>query len=342
MQHNLTGQKWGTGFFEINLDAKEEHSNEKFIPRTITEHIENKKRAFSHVNDVATLLTNAEILLQHNEKSLAVHLLRQGLYLNSHHPQALRKLSLCLSDKSQLKLKTKTLEALVKSDYRFETVAQLAHCFYHQNWDDKALSTYHEALALLSEDSPELFEIYKNLGNIALRDADFEAAEEYYNKAFTQNPRSDVLAVNKGTLALQRNEHTEALHRFREALEMNHRNDKAWVGLAMAHNLMGDFVLARANVGKALDLNLENRTAVHLAVAWAVRDQDLSFAIEALENYVSQIECDEEMSLLLVHLFCQRNQWTEALLEVERILLWNPKNGKVQKIEKEIYEARSA
>lgn len=342
MQHNLTELKWGSGFFEINLDSKEESPNEELIPRTITEHIENKKRAFCHVNDMATLLTNAEILLQHNEKSLAVHLLRQSLYLNSHHPLALQKLSHCLTKKSELNLKTKTLEALVTSQYDFQTVTQLAHCYYHQNWDEKALQTYHEALTLLGEDSLELFEIYKNLGNIALRQGDFEGAEEHYNKAFTKNPRSDVLAVNKGTLALQRNEHAEALCRFREALQLNHRNDKAWVGLAMAHNLMGDFVLARANVGKALDLNLQNRTAVHLAVAWAVRDQDLGFATECLENYVSQIECDEEMSLLLVHLFCQRNQWTEALLEVERILLWDPKNAKIQKIEKEIHEARRA
>ena len=342
MQHNLTGLKLGTGFFEINFDVKPETQTEKFIPRTITEHIENKGRAFTHVNDVATLLANAEILLQHNEKALAIHLLRQSLYLNPYHPQALRKLGSCLSNKSELDLKTKTGEALVKSDFCFETVAQLAHCYYHQNQDHKALATYQEALSLLSEESPELFEIYKNLGNIAIREGDFDGAEEYYNKAFTQNSRSDVLAVNKGTLALQRNEHTEALHQFREALQINHRNDKAWVGLAMAHNVMGDFVLARANVGNALDLNSENRTAVHLAAAWAIRDQDLGFAIEALENYVSRVECDEEMSLLLVHLFCQRSQWTEALLEVERILLWNPTNEKVQKIEKEIYEARGA
>ena len=90
----------------------------------------------------------------------------------------------------------------------------------------------------------------------------------------------------------------------------------------------------------ALDANPANRTAVHLAASWAIRDQDYTFAIEALENFVSHVDCDEEMSLLLIHLFCVRNQIVEASLELERLLLWDPTNEKLLQIEQEIRNAK--
>ena len=158
--------------------------------------------------------------------------------------------------------------------------------------------------------------------------------------------------VNLGTLAMQKADTQTALERFRGALEIDSRNDKAWVGLGMVHHDMGDLVLARANIENAMDINPLNRTAVQLAATWALRDHDLGFAVEGLQNYVGQYVgdtsfktdaaahfCDEEMSLLLIHLLCLRNQFVEAKLEVERLLLWNPSSEKLQAIEEEIKNA---
>ncbi len=340
MQNILTGPRLGTGFFELTTEEV------KVVPElklpAVEEKLEKPTRAFPFGNDVGTLLANAEILLKNDEKLLAQHLIRKSLYLNSHHPEALRKLSRTFNSVRNIDLKTKTLEALVKADYSFETVAELADCYYQQNKDLEASQKYHEALGLLTEETPALFEVYKNLGNIAIREGDYDGAEEYYNKAQTQKPRSDVLSVNKGTLALQRSETAEALVQFRTALEINYKNDKAWVGLAMVHNIMGDFVLARANVFNACDVNPKNRTAVQLSASWAIRDQDYGMAIEVLQNYLCEVETDEEMSLLLVHVFCLRNQFSEALLEVERLLLWEPGNQKVQAVENEIKAMKNA
>jgi Flp pilus assembly protein TadD len=149
------------------------------------------------------------------------------------------------------------------------------------------------------------------------------------------------LQVNLGTLALQQQSQEQAVTRFRTALEINPRNDKAWVGLALVHNEMGDHVLSRANLENALDVNAKNRTAVHLAASWAIRDQDYQFAIESLENFVSTVDCDQEMSLLLIHLFCMRNQFVEAQLELERLLLWDPTDEKLLQVEQEIRNAQA-
>jgi Tfp pilus assembly protein PilF len=312
------------GFFEIRLDEK----------------LENPNRVSSHRNETGMMIANADLLYKHEEKSLAISLIRQALYLNSNHPEALKRLAMWMSEQDQLPIKTRALEALSRADMQFDTVARLAHCYYSAGEDQLAKDTYFEALKLLTDESSELFEVYKNLGNIALREKDFEAAEELYNKAFTLRSSSDILAVNLGTLSLQQNELEEAAVRFRTALNINRKNDKAWVGLAMVHNQKGDFNLAKGNLENALDANPKNRTAVHLLANWSLRNHDFSSAIESLEIYLSHHDCDKEMSLILIHMFVLRNQITEALLEVERVLLWEPTDEKLQQVEKELRNAR--
>ncbi len=339
-QFPLSRPQTGTGFFEIRIE------NTPVVAEPIKPLVVEEKAAPAVArkpisgNDTAVLLTNADILVKHGETEMASHLLRKSLYINSHQPEALKRLANCLTSEKQIPLKTKVFETLIKSDLCFENVARLGHCYYQQNQDEAAKSTYNEALSLMTVESPELFEVFKNLGNIAMREGDFECAEEQYNRAFNLNPRSDVLHVNLGTLALQQQHQELAVTRFRTALEINARNDKAWVGLALVHNDMGDHVLSRANLENALDVNPRNRTAVHLAASWAMRDQDYGFAVESLENFVSDVECDEEMSLLLIHLFCVRNQFVEAQLELERLLLWDPTNERLLQVEQEIKNAR--
>jgi len=329
VQFPLSEPKTGTGFFEIQT-----HHVVVEPPPAVPTQIAKTG------NETAVLLTNADILFKHGETTLAAHLLRKCLYLNSHHPEALKRLALCLTAEKQLPLKTKVFEALVKSDLCFENMARLGHCYYQQNQDERAKSIYMEALSLMTGESADLFEVFKNLGNISMREGDFEGAEELYNKAFTIDSKSDVLHINLGTLALQQQTQDLAVSRFRMALEINPRNDKAWVGLALVHNDMGDHVLSRANLENALDINSKNRTAVHLAASWAIRDQDYQFAVESLENFVSDVDCDEEMSLLLIHLFCMRNQFVEARLELERLLLWEPTNERLLQVEQEIRNAQ--
>jgi Flp pilus assembly protein TadD len=178
------------------------------------------------------------------------------------------------------------------------------------------------------------------MGNIYVRQGDFDAAEEFYNKAYTLNSGSDVLLVNFGTLEVQRNDFNKSLYCFRKAVELNDKNDKAWVGLAMVHNQLGDCELAWANIERAIDTNINNRTAVHLAANWGVRDGKISSAIESLQNYLGAVEQDEEMSMVLINLFCMLGHYDEALLEIERVLLWNPSQIEVRQVKKQIKQLK--
>lgn len=294
------------------------------------------KSPSKHGNEIATLLANANILILNNERDLAAHLLRKALYLNSTHVESLKKLSLCLSSDKDSSLKIRVLKELSLREPTFENKVRYANSLYNSELYSESKEVYFDSLNTLQESHPLMFEVYKNLGNIFLRDGDMDATEEFYNKAYVMNQNSDVLLVNMGTLAFQVEDFNVALERYRQALELNSKNDKAWVGLALAHYKMGDLVLAQANLESALDVNYLNRTAVHLAADWGLREKNYKFVSETLINYVSGVEYDEDISLLLIHTFCLDGKIFEAGLELERMLLWDPCNEKLHQIEKEL------
>ena len=291
---------------------------------------------------IPSLLTNADLLIRNRETELGFLLILQALRIDSYHSQAVKRLGdLKLTQKRYAEAQ-RSFEVLLKNEYGFENLARLAEVLYLQGKDSQAAEKYEEAISVLINEAQEsklLFNIYKNLGNIQCRLGDFQAAEENYFRAFSIDSKSDVLLVNLGTLEFQRGELSTALEKFRAALMLNPRNDRAWVGLAIVHDKMGDFGLAVANLENAVEIAPDNRTAVHILANWAVRDRRYATAIEGLEEYLAQVEQDEEMSLVLIHLFCLNQDYELAKLEIERVLLWNPKNDEVVKLGQELASA---
>ncbi len=287
-------------------------------------------------SEIASYLANARLLMKHKEYSLALNILRQACNKDSKHPVTLNLLGDCLELKHNFSEAMIARRTLVSVDYGFESLFKFATTLYKMNQDEEALNKYYEALSLLTEESDSLFELYKNMGNIFVRQGDFDGAEEYYSKAYTLNAKSDTLLVNFGTLEVQRNDFGKSLYCFRQAIEANSENDKAWVGLAMVHNHFGDVELAWANLETALDINPQNRTAAHLLANWAVRDVQLDKGITALECYLASVEQDEEMSLVLLNLYCMHGDVVKAQIEIERVLLWNPDRHDVRELKAKV------
>lgn len=287
-------------------------------------------------SNIPELLANAEILFAHGEQQLATALLREILIENSYHPEALKKLARIEIKKKNWEIVIKMYQAIIKSDYNFENVAELAHAHYNLSQDMMALEKYEEALEIVFESCDGLFDVYKNMGNIYVKLNDFHSAEESYFKAISINKNSDTLFVNLGTLAIQKEDYNQAQEKFRYALGINPQNDKAWVGLAIVHEKVGDQQLAMANIENALDLNPINKTAVHICAHWATRTNNYELAVASLQNYLSRVEKDEEISLILIHVFCLMQKYHLAMLEIERVLLWNPQQEAVNKLLLEI------
>ncbi len=274
---------------------------------------------------IAELLVNAETLLKVGEKRPAAHLVRQALSLDSRHPETLRKMLRCLNENEcDRKIRVSIIKTLVSVEPTFENFARAGQVLVDAGELDQALDAFFEASLRVQEESELLFEVHKNMGNIFVRRGDFDAAEEAYHKAFTLKPDSDILQVNLGTLAVQKEDWGSALARFRQCLEINPANDKGWVGVALCHHQVGDSLLALATLENALDLNGMNRTAVHLMANWSMPSGPVERAMVRLQDYLSTKESDVEMSLVLIHLFCHRQQYKWARLEMERALCWAP------------------
>ncbi len=269
-----------------------------------------------------TLIANMKTLFEHGEKNLALGILQK--LSQSMDAKALQMAcaildkNLCYKESLILRKQIVQIAPEFLNFFHLARTAELS--------EDSALAqqNYYEALALAVEDSQEVFDAYKNLGNIILRQGDFEAAEELYNKAFCIYSKSDVLHINLGTLHLQKDNIEKALDCYKLAVSFNPKNEKAWLGLAMLYNDFGDFDLAWGNLIQAIDLYPGERTAILLLARWSLRDQTPDRGLGRVIDWACDHPEDQEICLLLVHLFCAKQDWFKAEMELIRLLNSNP------------------
>ncbi len=291
----------------------------------------------SFPDPVEDLLKHARRLQKNREHSLALALLRKATSLESDHFAALSLMAEILGETGKRSEALKVRKVLKEFHPDFSTFYEFANELYLTGQhDEEALKAYFECLAVMEDPCPQLFEIYKNMGNISVKLSDFDGAEEFYNKAYTVKSDSDTLLINFGTLEVQRGDFDKALFCFRQAIQVNEKNDKAWVGLALMHSEYGDSALAWANLTTALDLHPQNRTAVLLFAKWAFRDHCENLAIPILETYLSLNNFDEELSLILIQLYVYLNEFTKAEIETTKILAWNPNFKEAREIQKQL------
>ena len=312
-------------------------SNRPDVPKVEPKNKSQKSYSHEGIDETAlTYLMNAKVLMKHEEFELALSLLRQA---SSRHPknlEILKNLGLALEALSKWSEAKIVYTELTKQNNNFYYFYKKANSLYMLNDNEAALNAYFEALSHLVEEETELFNLYKNMGNIYVRNKDYDAAEESYNKAYTMNSESDALLINFGTLEVQREDFDKALFCFRKAIEINPRSDKAWIGLALVHNHFGDHELAWGNVIKALDIDPYNRTAVLLLGHWGNTEDKINISLKYHLSYLEQNEFDEEVSLQLIQIYSQLGQIEYAENEALKLRLWYPENPSYQKLFEEI------
>ncbi len=268
-------------------------------------------------------IVNARILNKNGEYDLALNLLRQACNIQSHEHIFKVMTETLVLKKSWTE--AKKISAKWHQLYpTFDSSFVKAQVEYEMGLDDQSLQSYFESLSYVAEEKVELFDIFKNIGNIYVRKGDFESAEEFYNKAYSFNNHSDILYVNYGILEMQRGDLNKAKDRFRTALHVNGRNDKAWTSLAMVHFEFGDEDLGAANLKKALDFNPNNKTAISFCYHKLTQKKHSEFVIEAMQKCLDSNEFDEEISCMLIQKLHEMGQKQLAILECTRLLLWNP------------------
>lgn len=228
------------------------------------------------------------------------------------------------------------LQGVVKIDYRFETVHALAQVEYQLERIDESFTRLQEALSIAPENSSEFFELFKTMGNIFVRRGDLESAEDSYHKAHRLIPDSDVLQVNFGTLAIQRQQWDSAIEHFRKALGINSSSDKAWIGLAVCHRVKGDHELAWGNLEAALEFNPLNEVALGLALEWGANEGREFRVLDLIRRFLIEGGWNEKMSLAFCWLSWRRGELQIARFELERLLAVNPENAQALQLLEEI------
>lgn len=270
-----------------------------------------------------SFVLNARILNENGEHDLALNLLRQACNVQTHEIILKELTATLILKKSWLearKINSKWHQMYPSFNSSF-VKAQIEH---ELGSDDLSLQSYFECLSYVDSEKIELFDIFKNIGNIYVRKGDFESAEEFYNKAYSFNNCSDILYVNYGILEMQRGDLNKAKDRFRTALHVNSMNDKAWTSLAMVHFEFGDEDLAVANLKKALDINPSNKTAISFCYQKMNQNKHADFVIEAMQKFLDAKDFDEDVSCMLIQKFFEMGRIQLAILECSRLLLWNP------------------
>lgn len=173
-----------------------------------------------------------------------------------------------LFDAQEWALAEKAAQYLLQTNPSTQVLFYLATCHYHLKNDEEAIHFYLKFVMAHETISDCLFQALKNLGNLFLRSADIETAEEWYQKAYRICPQSDTILVNLGVLHTQTKSYNSALDFFRQAVVINPANDSGWIGLALIHWELSDFDLARANLRQALDLNPSSEIGLQLARIW--------------------------------------------------------------------------
>ncbi len=278
------------------------------------------------------LLQNADILILNAEYELALTLLKEAIHLNPQQDVTIKKMGQCFMGLGRVE---KAIECFKSATVRSKTpsnLALLAKAYYSSGSDEQALEFY-----LLSLESKGLipsveFEVYKNIGNIYVRAGELDLAEQNYNRAYTLNPKSDILLVNYGTLEMQKQNFDLALENFRKAIGLNKNNDKAWVGLALIHREYGDHVLSWANLERALDLNSKNPIALQIYIDWGMKDSCEHRVIAWLENYLIKNPKDSNVSSVLAQLLFRMERFKHCEFELKRTLSLDPSNIEALKL----------
>lgn len=288
--------------------------------------------------EVTSLESATEILLANKEPALANALSKKILQEDHFNKKTLLNLGLGSLELSQFREAKICFTQLTRIDPSFESHFYLAKACEGLSENNLAREAYLDAVLVPTSNLRLLFEAYKNLGNLFLKERNLDMAEDFYHKAYTLCPDSPSLLVNLGTLEMQKADSSHAIEKYRKALQVDPRHAPAWVGMALAYQNFGELDLSWASLLRAIDLDPQNQTALLLIAKMSTKQNASTLAIQHLAHFFDQGHFESQLSLAFIELCIQNDQFNLARLEVERALLWEPTHTDLLKFEKALTE----
>lgn len=193
--------------------------------------------------------------------------------------------------------------------------------------DEQAAQTILHALGMPNLAALDSFELHKSLGNCFTRMGEYDKAEHHYRRAYELNSKSDVLQVNVGSLALQKQDLDSALKHFLKALELNSSNDKAISGLGMVYLAKGDTQRAHDSFVASLKINLNNLGAIYNLVKCAYDLKRFNDAAQLLKSYIASNPVNTNILYSYAGILFHQGDYRAAAFEVAKILESNPNHA---------------
>ena len=102
--------------------------------------------------------------------------------------------------------------------------------------------------------APDAWSLYYNLGIISNKQNDIELSISYYERALTLSPGNILVLENLASAALDEKKYRKAENLYREILEINPLNGKAWYALGTAQELTHNDPEAKLSYERAAQL----------------------------------------------------------------------------------------
>jgi tetratricopeptide (TPR) repeat protein len=280
------------------------------------------------------LLQHAEILFKNRDFTAAVKVLHH-VFLGGGHGinRALELMARSLFALGRGDSSLPFAKAWHRRERSSASALLMGRIFYSLDRDSAALEFLRASASLRPElNVDESGEVFRLLGNLALRAGDLDSASEHYGKVECLVGCDSVLLVNRGTLAINAGLWDEAAGHFRAAIQMNSNSDQAWTGLGLVHQQMGDLELAIANLERALDINPANRTALLLLVEWSLRERRIDLGIQRMKAYLDLRTDDTEIANQRAKFLIQAGRLAEARMELDRVLILDPEFTEAERL----------
>jgi tetratricopeptide (TPR) repeat protein len=201
---------------------------------------------------------------------------------------------------------------LVEIEPTIENQFLLANALTGAEQEREALEVLHQIVDQTAEPSWLLYSVYKNIGSLYLRCKDFEAAEEYYNRAYAMNKDDLNLELCYGYLYLHAKRLEEAKSRFASILERDAEFVEASIGLALVHAAVGEYDLSCANLSNVLDHNPTHKLALYLHFNWSQQGAASTSTIDLINGYLKENPQDEEALTLRVGWYIKQQNFKKA------------------------------
>ena len=201
---------------------------------------------------------------------------------------------------------------LVDIEPTIENQFLLANALTNADQERVALEILHQIVDQCAEPSWLLYTVFKNIGSLYLRCKDFEAAEEYYNRAYAMNKDDLNLELCYGYLFLHSSKLNDAKTKFADILARDADFTEASIGLALVHASVGEYDLACANLSNVLDKNPSHKLALYLHFNWSQQTQSTQSSIDLINSFLKENPQDEEALTLRVGWYIKQQNFKKA------------------------------